>query len=112
MFDAGGRPPSLAALTIPGKCPPFSKFLPFAASNSPLSQTEFSPRLSTTLYHHTSFSPNEPQPTPRSLFHIIVSVGWMQYGYCKRDQAMCSSRNLETNTLPVGTVRDGQGLLL
>lgn len=66
MFDAGGRPPSLAALTIPGKCPPVS--LPFAASNS-LCRKQSSVLVFPFTLPPPFFPPRMKPPTnPRSLF--------------------------------------------
>lgn len=65
MFDAGGRPPSLAALTISGKCPPFSchsrPVTPFVAN-----------RVQSSSFYNSLpphfFLPEPTPPTPRSLF--------------------------------------------
>ncbi|OJZ88156.1 hypothetical protein ASPFODRAFT_43782 [Aspergillus luchuensis CBS 106.47] len=71
MFDAGGRPPSLAALTISGKCPPFPchsrPVTPFVAN-----------RVQSSSFYNSlppHFFLPEPTPTnPKISLHIIVSL--------------------------------------
>ncbi|PYH63455.1 uncharacterized protein BO88DRAFT_430480 [Aspergillus vadensis CBS 113365] len=103
MFDAGGRPPSLAALTIPGKCPPFS------CHSRPV--TPFVANRVQSLFFYNSLPPHFLLPertttNPKISLHITVFVGWMQYGLL---QTRPSHVQLQKSGDEHPTSRNGKG---